>query len=146
MLCFFFLYNINIVVVYFNTNNASQNSQNNPLTRRINSRWRSQKRHVHLRRIMLRLPLHVRTPTSSTQGDNKNAPSLGGLIGRQAGSTEFRYSKAMKTAGFRWSPKHLFVYLQNPAKYVRGNKMAYTGLKREQDRADLIAFLVRYRP
>ena len=77
------------------------------------------------------------------EGDNKtaSAPSLGGVVGRTAGSTAFPYSKSMKTAGFNWNPKHLFVFLKNPSKYVPGTRMAFAGLDSELDRANLIAYL-----
>ncbi|KAM3143980.1 hypothetical protein pb186bvf_004031 [Paramecium bursaria] len=77
------------------------------------------------------------------EGDDKtaSAPSLGGVIGRKAGSTQFPYSKAMKSMPFEWSDKHLFVFLKNPGKYVVGTKMAFAGLENEKDRADLIAYL-----
>lgn len=77
------------------------------------------------------------------QGDDKNSagPRLGGVIGRQTGSTNFPASKALKGAGFTWSEKHLFMYLLNPGKYIPGNKMSFAGLAGEEDRANLIAFL-----
>lgn len=67
------------------------------------------------------------------EGDNKTAaaPSLGGVIGRGAGSTTFKYSNAMKKSGIVWSDKHLFMFLKNPTKYVTGTKMAFAGLESE---------------
>jgi cytochrome c len=47
------------------------------------------------------------------------------------GATAFPYSKSMKAIGFVWSPKHLFVYLKNPSKYVVGTRMAFAGLESE---------------
>ncbi len=77
------------------------------------------------------------------QGDGKSAaaPVLGGVIGRQVGSTNFNNSKALKGAGFIWTEKHLFMYLLNPAKYISGNKMSFAGLQSETDRANIIAYL-----
>lgn len=57
------------------------------------------------------------------------------------GSTDFKYSKGLKTAGFTWTEKHMFMYLRNPAKYITGNRMAFAGLDSEKDRADIIAYL-----
>lgn len=77
-------------------------------------------------------------------GDSKNAaaPTLGGLFGTKAGErTNFQYSKGMKNAGIIWTPKHLFAYLLNPGKHISGNKMAFSGLPSEQDRANVIAYL-----
>jgi cytochrome c len=48
---------------------------------------------------------------------------LGGLFGRKAGSTAFAYSKATKSAGFVWTPKHFWMYIYNPSKYIPGNRM-----------------------
>ncbi len=79
------------------------------------------------------------------QGDSKNAaaPALSGIIGRKSGEgTNFPYSKAMKNAGFVWSDKHIFMYLLNPGKYIPGNKMSFAGIAEEQDRADVIAYLL----
>ena len=77
------------------------------------------------------------------EGDNKTAaaPSLGGIIGRNAGSTTFKYSNSMKKSGILWSEKHLYVFLKNPTKYVTGTKMAFAGLESDKDRADVIAYL-----
>lgn len=77
------------------------------------------------------------------QGDGKGAaaPPLGHLIGRQAGSTAFNNSKALKSSGIIWSEKHLWMYIANPGKYIPGNKMSFAGLAGELDRAHLIAYL-----
>lgn len=78
------------------------------------------------------------------QGDSKNAaaPALAGVVGRVAGQgTNFPYSKALKSAGFTWTDKHLFMFILNPGKHVAGNKMSFAGIGGEQDRANLIAFL-----
>lgn len=77
------------------------------------------------------------------QGDGKGAgaPPLGGIIGRKAGETQFSYSKAMKSSGITWSEKHLWMYLLNPGKHIPGNKMSFSGIAGETDKAHLIAFL-----
>lgn len=77
------------------------------------------------------------------QGDGKGAgaPPLGGVVGRKAGQTLFSYSKAMKGSGITWSDKHLWMYLTNPGKHVPGNKMSFSGISGETDKAHLIAFL-----
>lgn len=74
-------------------------------------------------------------------GIAKQGPNLHGLIGRQSGTTDFAYSEANKNSGIIWSDKHLFEYLLNPKKYMPGNKMVFAGIKKPQERADLIAFM-----
>jgi cytochrome c len=76
---------------------------------------------------------------------NKVGPVLNGIIGRKAGTIEgFAYSNANKAAGAKgltWTEDVLLKYLENPLTYMPGTKMAFAGLKDEQDRKDLIAYL-----
>jgi nitrite reductase (NO-forming) len=75
-------------------------------------------------------------------GKNMLGPSLGGLMGRKAGSEAgYNYSPAMKQANITWDTKTLDAYLADPQKNVPGNKMPFPGLKTDHDRADIIAFL-----
>lgn len=75
-------------------------------------------------------------------GKNKIGPSLHGLIGRPSGSIEgFNYSDAMKNAGLTWDEATLDKYLADPKALVPGNKMVFVGVKKESQRADLIAYL-----
>jgi cytochrome c len=75
----------------------------------------------------------------------KVGPPLNGLIGRKIGSVEgFNYSEANKAAGAAggvWTEVELLKYLESPLTYMPKNKMAFAGLKDEQDRLDLIAYL-----
>jgi len=69
-------------------------------------------------------------------------PSLAGIVGNKSGSEpNYSYSPAMKAANVVWDPKTLDSYLADPQKLVPGNKMPFPGLKTDQDRADVIAFL-----
>lgn len=68
-------------------------------------------------------------------------PNLAGVVGRKAGSTDFAYSSAMKTAGFTWTKEKLDTFIKAPAATVKGNRMAFSGVPNDADRADLIAFL-----
>lgn len=82
---------------------------------------------------------------SLEEGKKKVGPSLHGVFGRQAGSLEgFKFSKAMTAygeSGVVWDEETLFVYLEAPRKIVKGTRMAFGGLKKEQDRSDLISYL-----
>ena len=75
-------------------------------------------------------------------GSNKPGPSLHGIIGRKAGSLAgYAYSPAMKALGKVWDAALLDSYLYDPAGKVPGTKMVYPGLKDENDRQDVIAYL-----
>lgn len=75
-------------------------------------------------------------------GAKKIGPHLAGLFGRKAGAVEdFKYSDAMREAGVIWDEKTLDGFLANPKEFIKGNKMSFPGLKKENQRADLIAFL-----
>jgi nitrite reductase (NO-forming) len=69
-------------------------------------------------------------------------PSLAGIVGRKSGAEpNFTYSPAMKQAALTWDPATLDAYLMDPQKIVSGNRMPFPGLKTDQDRKDVIAFL-----
>lgn len=75
-------------------------------------------------------------------GGHKQGPNLNGLFGRKTGSAAgFDYTKANIDKGITWGEDTLFEYLENPKKYIPGTKMIFAGLKKPQDRADLIAYL-----
>ena len=76
------------------------------------------------------------------EGVNRVGPSLYGIVGREAGSVEgFRYSEANANSGVTWTEENLFEYLENPREYIPGTIMAFPGLRDEQDRADVIAYM-----
>jgi cytochrome c len=73
---------------------------------------------------------------------NKVGPHLVGIVGRPAGSVEgFKYSDAMKGSGIVWNEETLSAYLKDPKGYIAGNKMAFTGLKKEDEVENVIAYL-----
>ncbi|CAN7522598.1 cytochrome c family protein [Phenylobacterium sp. LjRoot219] len=75
-------------------------------------------------------------------GQDRTGPGLWGVVGRDvAGHGAFAYSGAMKAQAGSWTYERLDAYLTNPAKAVPGNKMAFNGLRRVQDRANVIAYL-----
>lgn len=76
---------------------------------------------------------------------NKVGPHLVGIMGRTAGSVEgFNYSEALKKAhqdGLVWNEETIAKYVQNPKEFLPGNRMAFAGLKKDDEIADLIAYL-----
>ena len=76
------------------------------------------------------------------EAQNRVGPHLVGLFGRQAGSVEgFKYSDAMKGSGVTWSEETISEYIADPRGYIKGNRMAFVGLKDEEDIANLVSYL-----
>lgn len=80
-----------------------------------------------------------------TGAANKIGPELNGLVGRKPASIEgFSYSAAMTAFGEAnpvWTEELLMTYLENPLKVVKGTKMAFAGIKKPEERANVIAYL-----
>ena len=75
-------------------------------------------------------------------GANKVGPSLYGVVGRPVASHEgFAYSAALKAYGGNWDYERLSCFIQDPKACVAGTKMAFAGIKKDTDRADVIAYL-----
>ncbi|XP_011031557.1 PREDICTED: cytochrome c-like [Populus euphratica] len=73
---------------------------------------------------------------------HKQGPNLNGLFGKQSGTTAgYSYSAANKNRAVTWEEKTLYDYLLNPKKYIPGTKKDFHGLKKPQERADVIAYL-----
>lgn len=71
-------------------------------------------------------------------------PHLQGVFGRRAASIEgFAYSPALRQSGLVWTPRSLEAWLADPAGFVEGTTMAFTGYRSAEDRRDLIAYLLR---
>ena len=91
-----------------------------------------------------------RTCHSITKNKHKVGPTLVSIVGRQAATAvdsrgkAFKYSKAMRKAGadgIVWTPENLEKFLTRPKDFVPKTRMAFRGLKKPADRADVIAYL-----
>jgi cytochrome c len=75
-------------------------------------------------------------------GPNKIGPALWGVLGRDIASQEgFSYSGAMSGKEGAWDYETLDAYLADPRGWAPGNKMAFAGVKKPADRADVILYL-----
>ena len=83
---------------------------------------------------------HSLEPNRSMTG-----PSLAGLWDRKAGSLPSfpRYSSALQASGTAWNDKTLDEWITDPQHLVPGNDMTFQGIKDDQQRADLLAFLTQ---
>lgn len=74
---------------------------------------------------------------------NRVGPNLYGIFGRHTAMAEgFSYSDAMKEADFSWTPDHLEEWLTNPREFMPGNRMSFAGVRKPDDRRDVIAYLL----
>ena len=75
-------------------------------------------------------------------GKNNIGPALYNVVGRKIGVVnDYKYSKALSAYGKEWSFEELNGYLTKPAKWIKGTKMAFAGLRKEKDRASVILYL-----
>ena len=75
-------------------------------------------------------------------GKNNIGPALYNVVGRQVGVvSDYKYSKALSAYGKEWTFEELNGYLLKPAKWIKGTKMAFAGLRKEKDRASVILYL-----
>ena len=83
--------------------------------------------------------------TLSPDGKNKVGPDLYGVIGRTTGTAEgFKYSEVMTKAGADghvWTEEELSKYLESPKTMFPGTKMTFAGLKKPEERVDVIAYI-----
>ena len=78
----------------------------------------------------------------AADGKNKIGPNLWGVIGRTAGAIDdYNYSKAMKAYAKEWTFEEMNSYLIKPQAHIKGTKMAFAGLRKENDRASVIKYL-----
>jgi cytochrome c len=75
-------------------------------------------------------------------GKNNIGPALYNVVGRKTGAVaDYKYSKALASFDKEWTLEELNGYLIKPAKWVKGTKMAFAGLRKEKDRASVIKYL-----
>ena len=75
-------------------------------------------------------------------GKNKIGPALYNVVGRKVGGVDdYKYSKALVSYDKSWTYEELNGFLLKPAKWIKGTKMAYAGLRKEKDRASVIKYL-----
>ena len=75
-------------------------------------------------------------------GRNKIGPKLYNVVGKATGATsDYKYSKALISYSKTWTFEELNGFLTKPAKWIKGNKMGFAGLKNDKDRASVILYL-----
>jgi cytochrome c len=83
--------------------------------------------------------------TAEAGGANGTGPNLNGVVGRKPGShAGFAYSGGMTDFGSKqpvWDYDHLYEFIKAPQKYIQGTKMTFVGLKKPEDRINVIAYL-----
>lgn len=81
--------------------------------------------------------------TITPDGANMTGPNLHGVFGKKSASNpDFKYSDALKAAGWIWNADKLNQWLEKPQTFLPGTKMSFAGLSDAKDRTDLIAFLM----
>ncbi|TNJ47413.1 cytochrome c family protein [Phaeobacter sp. B1627] len=80
--------------------------------------------------------------------EHKVGPALNGVVGRvMAAADGFDYSdvlKDMAASGASWTEDELAAFLEKPRNYAKGTKMSFAGLRKEADRANVIAYLATF--
>lgn len=80
--------------------------------------------------------------------ERQPGPNLNNVIGRVAGSTDFaRYSDNMREAGEEglvWTAEKINEYIENPRRMIPRGNMAFPGLRAEQERADVVAYISQF--
>ena len=76
-------------------------------------------------------------------GPNMIGPALFGFFGTEVGTRSgFEYSAVMRNASFFWTPGALNAWLAQPGRFLPGNRMTFAGVLKQDDRDDLIAYLL----
>lgn len=81
----------------------------------------------------------------AVDGEDAYGPDLKGLFGRKAGSVKgFVYSDAMKESGLVWNERTLDAFLARPKAFMPGTSMEFGGVRHDEDRAGLVAYLKKH--
>ncbi|AKM11826.1 hypothetical protein AB433_13175 [Croceicoccus naphthovorans] len=84
--------------------------------------------------------------TANKGAEDKLGPNLWGVYGTKAGAVgEFSFSSALKESGVTWNDANLHAWLENPRKFIPGNRMSFPGLKDEAKRQEIIDYLKQQR-
>lgn len=76
------------------------------------------------------------------QGENGTGPYLTNIVGRDVAAAQgYDYSGSLVEVADVWTPENLSAFLENPKGWAPGTKMAYNGMSKVEDRANLIAWL-----
>ena len=76
---------------------------------------------------------------------NTVGPVLNGLFGRKSGTIEgYNYTEANKNSGITWDDAVFAEYIKDPKAKIPGTKMAFAGIKKEDEIKDLTAFLKQF--
>ena len=83
----------------------------------------------------------------AAEGPRRLGPTLFGVVGRHSSSVQgFNYSQGNRNANLDWTPEVLFEYLKNPRAMVPNTTMAFAGIRDDQERANVVAYLQTLRP
>ena len=84
---------------------------------------------------------------ATAEGPRRLGPTLFGVVGRHSSSVPgFNYSQGNRNANVDWTPEALFEYLKNPRAMVPNTTMAFAGIRDDQERANVVAYLRTLRP
>ncbi|MEP2030509.1 MAG: cytochrome c family protein [Paracoccaceae bacterium] len=72
-------------------------------------------------------------------------PPLNGIVGAPAAAVDgFKYSDVLIESGLEWTKDNLIAYLADPKGFLPGNRMTFAGLKKDEDIANVIAYLAGF--
>ncbi|TRT85056.1 MAG: c-type cytochrome, partial [Microcystis aeruginosa Ma_OC_H_19870700_S124] len=78
----------------------------------------------------------------TAEGRRTPGPSLFGVAGRRSGALDgFRFSAASRDANVEWKRDSLDAYLKNPREFMPGTTMAMPGVRGDDERANIVAYL-----